>query len=294
MIIFSSVEQLKKHLDSIREQNKIIGFVPTMGALHKGHISLIEAAAKDCDVIISSVFVNPTQFNDPSDLEKYPRDIEKDGSMLRSAGCDILFAPAVAEMYSAKELEDKRLGIEDQSWKQGHNVDFGIIDKVMEGAQRPGHFNGVAQVVSKLFRIVQPHKAYFGQKDFQQLAVIRSMVKQLDMKIDIIACPILREPNGLAMSSRNERLSQEERSKAAIISRALFAAKDAAPRSTPSDLKQMVTAMLATEPLIRMEYVEIVDKDTLVPLKEDESTGNAVLCVAVKLGAVRLIDNMVL
>ena len=209
MIIFNTIEQLQNHLNSIRNQKKIIGFVPTMGALHKGHISLVDRAKTDCDVTVCSIFVNPTQFSDLSDLDKYPRTLESDCQLLEKAECNIVFAPDIKEMYSEVELELKKQKKEDKSWTEGKSVDFGDLETVMEGAHRPGHFNGVAQVVSKLFRIVEPEKAYFGQKDFQQLAIIRSMVKQLGMPIQIIACDIMREPNGLAMSSRNERLTKQ-------------------------------------------------------------------------------------
>jgi pantoate--beta-alanine ligase len=180
-----------------------------MGALHKGHISLINKAKLECTTVIASIFVNPTQFNDPSDLKNYPRTFEADCIMLEKAGCNAIFAPEIAEMYSEKELELKKLKIEDKTWSNGKSVDFGALEIVMEGAHRPGHFNGVAQIVSKLFRIIEPDKAYFGQKDFQQLAIIRSMIEQLSMPVEIISCPIIREPNGLAMSSRNERLTPE-------------------------------------------------------------------------------------
>ncbi|MBA3970581.1 MAG: pantoate--beta-alanine ligase, partial [Bacteroidetes bacterium] len=226
MIIFNSIQELKNQLNSIRKQKRIIGFVPTMGALHQGHISLVDAAKRECDVVVCSIFVNPTQFNDLSDLEKYPRTLESDCKLLESANCDILFAPPTLEVYSEAELELKRNKIEDKSWTLGKNVDFGALGGVMEGEQRPGHFNGVAQVVSKLFRIVEPNKAFFGQKDFQQLAIIRSMVKQLEMPVEVISCPILRESNGLAMSSRNERLTKKERELASIISQTLFTIKE--------------------------------------------------------------------
>lgn len=294
MIIFYSIEELKNQLNSIREQKKTIGFVPTMGALHKGHISLIEKAKADCDIVVCSIFVNPTQFNDPSDLQKYPRTLEADSQLLRTAGCAILFAPEVREMYSEDELELKRLRIEDKSWTDGKAVDFGALASVMEGAQRPGHFNGVAQVVSKLFRIVEPDKAYFGQKDFQQLAIIRSMVKQLDMPIEIISCPILREPNGLAMSSRNVRLTKEERVQAAIISKILYGIKERYSSSTVKELKIFAEEQLKMVPEIQPEYLEIADAETLQLLSDVKQNRPAVVCIAVKLGAVRLIDNVLL
>jgi pantoate--beta-alanine ligase len=294
MIIFNSIEQLKNHIDSIRIQKKTIGFVPTMGALHAGHISLVNRAQADCDIVVCSIFVNPTQFNDLSDLDKYPRTFAADCHLLEEAGCDVVFAPEVMEMYTKEELERKRLKIEDKNWTNGKSVDFGALEQVMEGAHRPGHFNGVAQVVSKLFRIVKPNKAYFGQKDFQQLAIIRSMTLQLAMDIEIIACPILREPNGLAMSSRNERLTKEERALAAIISKILFKIKETYLTATIAQLKATAIAELQTAPFIHLEYLEISDAITLQPITQFVDSKSAVVCIAVKLGAVRLIDNVVL
>jgi pantoate--beta-alanine ligase len=294
MIIFNSIEELKNQLNSIRSQKKIIGFVPTMGALHQGHISLINNAKEGCDVVVCSIFVNPTQFNDLSDLEKYPRTLDADCQLLEAAGCDIVFVPEISEIYSEAELELKRKKIEDKSWTNGKEVDFGALGEVMEGAQRPGHFNGVAQVVSKLFRIVEPHKAYFGQKDFQQLAIIRSMVKQLEMPVEIVSCPILREPNGLAMSSRNERLTKQERDLAGIISKTLFSIKELAGSKTFQELKMFAEKQLAEVPQIKLEYIEIADARTLQPVTEPEQNRPSVVCIAVKLGAVRLIDNVLL
>ena len=294
MIIFNTIEQLQNHLNSIRNQKKIIGFVPTMGALHAGHISLIDKAKADCDVVVCSIFVNPTQFNDLSDLDKYPRTLESDCQLLEKANCDIVFAPEIKEMYSEAELELKRQKIEDKSWTNGKSVDFGTLETVMEGAHRPGHFNGVAQVVSKLFRIVEPNKAYFGQKDFQQLAIIRSMTKQLEMPIQIIACDIMREPNGLAMSSRNERLTKQERELAGIISKVLFNIKYLYTSKSVSELKAIGNKLIETVPSIKMEYLEISDTETLQPICDFKESKSAVVCIAVKLGDVRLIDNVVL
>lgn len=294
MIIVDQIQQLKNHLTSIRNQGKSVGFVPTMGALHKGHISLVNAAKEDCDIVVCSIFVNPTQFNDLTDLEKYPRTLEADNHLLEQSGCDIVFIPMVSEMYSEEELDLKKQKIEDKSWAKGKKVDFGLLEKVMEGAQRPGHFNGVAQVVSKLFRIVEPDKAYFGQKDFQQLAIIRSMVKQLEMPLEIIACPILRDPNGLAMSSRNERLSKEEREQAAIISKVLFKIKDFYTTKTIAELKVFAEDQIKLVPGMELEYIEIADAETLQPISDLKQSKSVVVCIAVKLGAVRLIDNMLL
>lgn len=294
MIIFNTIEQLQNHLNSIRIQKKIIGFVPTMGALHAGHISLVDKAKADCDIVVCSIFVNPTQFNDLSDLDKYPRTLDSDCQLLEKANCDIVFAPEVKEMYTESELELKKQKIEDKSWTNGKSVDFGTLETVMEGAHRPGHFNGVAQVVSKLFRIVEPDKAYFGQKDFQQLAIIRSMTKQLGMPIQIIACDIMREPNGLAMSSRNERLTRQERDLAGIISKVLFNIKDLYTSKSVSELKAIGNKLIQTVPSIKMEYLEISDAETLQPISDFKHSKSAVVCIAVKLGDVRLIDNVLL
>jgi pantoate--beta-alanine ligase len=294
MIVINSIEQLKIHLISMQDQKKIIGFVPTMGALHAGHISLINRAKAACDVVICSIFVNPTQFNDLSDLDKYPRTVETDCRMLEKANCDIVFVPEVMEMYTEKELELKRQKVEDKSWAEGKRIDFGPLEKVMEGAHRQGHFNGVAQVVSKLFRIVQPQKAYFGQKDFQQLAIIKSMVKQLDMPIEIVSCAIIREPNGLAMSSRNERLTAKEREIASIISKTLFMIREHYQSKQFKELMADAEALILKESSIKLEYLEIADAETLQPVNDLKKVKNAVACIAVKIGEVRLIDNVVL
>jgi pantoate--beta-alanine ligase len=294
MIILNTILQTKNFLKTLKDQQNIIGFVPTMGALHNGHISLIEKAKSDCNILVSSIFVNPTQFNDLNDLNNYPRTFEADCHMLESAGCDILFAPEVSEMYSKEELQLKKQNIEDKTWTKGKNVDFGLLEKVMEGAHRPGHFNGVAQVVSKLFRIVEPDKAYFGQKDFQQLAIIRSMVKQLAMPIEIIACPIVREQNGLAMSSRNERLTPEQRQTAALISKTLFEIKQLQHSKTIEELKILAVQQINTEPQFELEYFEIADADTLQPVNDFKKGQKLVACIALKLGKVRLIDNIIL
>lgn len=294
MIIFNTIEQLQNHLNSIRNQKKSIGFVPTMGALHLGHISLINRAKSECNVVVCSIFVNPTQFNDLSDLDKYPRTLEADCQLLEKAFCDIVFAPEVKEIYTQAELELKKLNIEDKTWTNGKSVNFGTLETVMEGAHRPGHFNGVAQVVSKLFRIVGPTKAYFGQKDFQQLAIIRSMTKQLEMPIQIVACDIMREPNGLAMSSRNERLTKEERALASIISKTLFKIKENYLSKSVAVLKQEAMQQIQSEPSITIEYIEISDADSLQAISDFKQSKSAVVCIAVKLGAVRLIDNVLL
>src|SRR3954465_2549103 len=285
MIFFYLKEPFQECLAKMRLEGKIIGFVPTMGALHQGHISLVNAAKKSCDIVVCSIFVNPTQFNNPQDLEKYPRTLDSDSSMLEKAGCDIVFAPEITEIYSSKELEMKALRQEDHSWMEGKTVAFGTLDKVMEGAQRPGHFNGVAQVVSKLFRIVQPHKAFFGQKDFQQLAIIKSMVKQLKINVEIIPCPILRESDGLAMSSRNVRLTPEQRKIVPVLSQTLFKLKDLQATHSPAELKTIVNEQFAKKTEMKLAYFEIVDAETLASVSDFKKHTHVVACIAVELGS---------
>ncbi|MCW3105096.1 MAG: Pantothenate synthetase [Bacteroidetes bacterium] len=294
MIIFTRVQELQDHLNIVQDQQKTIGFVPTMGALHEGHLALVKISKKSNDITVCSIFVNPTQFNDPGDLEKYPRTLENDSKMLESVDCDIIFAPPVSEMYSAAELELKRQKVEDKDWTGGKTVDFGQLDKVMEGTQRPGHFNGVAQVVSKLFRIVKPNRAYFGQKDFQQLAIIRSMTQQLGLPVEITGCPIVRESDGLAMSSRNVRLTATERKVAPLIAKTLFSVKEMKEKHSIAELKTFAEAQITSEPLMQLEYFEIVDAETLQPVSNYKEAKSIVACIALKLGSVRLIDNVIL
>ena len=294
MIIFNSSEKLKHHLDGIHQHQKTVGFAPTMGALHKGHVSLIAAAKEVCDVVVCSIFVNPTQFNNLIDLAKYPKTMDADVALLESVKCDILFAPELNEIYSDGELTAAKNNRPDKSWMMGKTVDFGMLDKVMEGSVRPGHFNGVAQVVSKLFRIVSPDKAFFGQKDFQQLSVIRSMVKQLNLPIEIIACPIVRESDGLAMSSRNSRISPEEREMVPYIWKTLSVMSAIYSYSSIAAIKQLAESVFKQIGIIQIEYFEIVDSETLQPIKDYKDAESAVACIAVKLNSVRLIDNIVL
>lgn len=294
MFIFNPVLELQNHLNIVRKGNKTIGFVPTMGALHDGHLSLIKRSKKENDLTVCSIFVNPTQFNDLADLEKYPRTLENDSVLLKSVGCDIVFAPEINEIYSKKELELKKNNVEDKSWTEGKTVDFGLLDKIMEGKKRPGHFNGVAQVVSKLFRIVKPDKAYFGQKDFQQVAIIRSMTSQLRLPLEIVVCPIVREEDGLAMSSRNIHLSVSERKAAPLIAHILSTIKSKRANHSVDELKAFAEAQIKSDPLMQLEYFEIVDSLTLQPIKNYDQAKSAVACIAVKLGSIRLIDNFIL
>jgi pantoate--beta-alanine ligase len=278
MEIITNSANLKLYRSVSGIKGRIIGFVPTMGALHEGHISLVDEAAKLSDSIIVSIFVNPTQFNDPNDLRNYPRDLEKDLAFLSQQGkTAAVFAPEVTDIYPEP---DTRV------------FDFGTLDKVMEGAHRPGHFNGVAQVVSRLFQIVEPHKAFFGQKDFQQLAVIRELVKQMNSPIEIISCPIIREKDGLAMSSRNQLLQPEERIMAANISKILFKSLEWAKSGDIKTLCDKVIKEINNEPLLHVEYFQIVDSLTLMPAENWSQPGEKQGCVAVKIGNIRLIDNI--
>lgn len=277
MKLISTIKDLKSLLDECRAEGKTVGLVPTMGALHQGHASLVERAVKENDVVVVSVFVNPTQFNDKNDLKNYPRTLEADCALLEKIGADIAFAPSVEEMYPT---EDTR------------QFSFAPIDTVMEGACRPGHFNGVAQIVSKLFYAVEPDKAYFGEKDFQQLAIIREMVRQLDLKLEIVGCPIVREADGLAMSSRNTLLTADERQRALTISRTLFASLDYAAGNSLAATKAFVEEKINSTPGLELEYYQIVDGNTLQEIKEWSDSDYIVGCIALFCGKIRLIDNI--
>lgn len=278
MKIISNVHELQSEIQKIQKRGKTIGFVPTMGALHAGHKSLVARSVGENDFNVVSIFVNPTQFNSLSDLEKYPRNIERDAEMLGAIGCDLIFAPQPEDIYTEDELT-------------GHfDFDFAGLDKVMEGKFRPGHFNGVVQVVSKLFNFVQPDKAYFGEKDFQQLAIIHYMVKALNINVEIIDCPIVREESGLAMSSRNERLTPDQRKYAAEISKVLFESRNFVPDLSPADLTVWVSGRINAIEGLKVEYFEIVDSKNLRTIQTWEKP--AVGCIAVFCGEVRLIDNV--
>ena len=258
-------------------KGKKVGFVPTMGALHEGHISLVTRARKECDIVVASVFVNPTQFNDKNDLKNYPRTPEADAEMLAAAGVDVVLFPSVEEIYPEP---DTRV------------FDFGLIDKVMEGATRPGHFNGVAQVVSRLFAIVEPDCAYFGEKDFQQIAVIRAMVKQLGLKVEIIDCPIIRDTDGLARSSRNLLLTPEHRAAAPHIYEVLSAAQAKVGEMSPAELTAWVTAEVEKNELLKVIYFAAVDALTMQSVEAWSDSERVQGCIAVQAGEIRLIDNI--
>lgn len=277
MELFSTVSTLSQAIDSQKAKGKKIGFVPTMGALHEGHLSLVRRAGKESDIVVVSIFVNPTQFNNKEDLQRYPRTLETDMQLLKDTPCTMVFAPSVEEVYPE---EDKRV------------FNFGGISEVMEGQFRPGHFNGVAQVVSKLFDMVKPHKSYFGLKDFQQLAIINSMVEQLKLDVEVVPCEIVREEDGLAMSSRNALLETEERINAAHISRTLFEAVKNEQKLSVEDLKKWVVKSIDENPFLETEYFDIVDDRELKTITEWEQKVNKIGCIAVHCGRVRLIDNV--
>jgi pantoate--beta-alanine ligase len=277
--IANTVEELDIILDPYRAKDRPIGFVPTMGALHEGHISLIKHARAENDIVVASIFVNPTQFNDPADLQRYPRPLEEDKVMLESAGCDVLFLPTVAQMYPNADYATLP-------------ENFGMLDKVMEGASRPGHFAGMITIVNKLFMAVKPHNAYFGQKDFQQLAIVRSFVKKHVIPINIIGCPIVRDTDGLAMSSRNRLLNSEERKRAILIPQTMLKVKEMWKNSPVTDIKKFVEREFNKDGYLKLDYFEIADVNTLQPLKEKDKP--AIACIAVFDGKIRLIDNIIL
>ncbi|MDR2816887.1 MAG: pantoate--beta-alanine ligase [Proteiniphilum sp.] len=277
MKIIHTVTELEKLLGQYRQEGKTIGFAPTMGALHEGHAALVKRCVAENDISVASIFVNPTQFNNREDLRLYPRTPEKDYALLESAGVDIAFAPPVEEVYP---VPDTRI------------FDFGLLDKVMEGAYRPGHFNGVAQVVSKLFAFVKPDRAYFGEKDFQQLAIVKELAKRLQLPVEIVAIPTVREPDGLAMSSRNQRLSEEQRAQAAEIYRIMRESVLLAGERPPDEVVRFVTGSINNVPELRVEYFGIVDGESLQPVSSWRDSGNIVGAIAVYCGDVRLIDNI--
>lgn len=276
---FNTVSALRQHLSTDRLNGRSIGFVPTMGALHKGHLNLVERAKTECDVVVCSIFVNPTQFNNPADLARYPRTLDEDSTLLETVGTDIIFSPSVTEMYP----ESATL-----------RFDFGNLETIMEGASRPGHFNGVGLVVSKLFHMVQPDRAYFGQKDLQQVAVIRRLVRDLSFPLELIRCDTVREADGLAMSSRNRLLSAEERTQAPTLFEALTLAKNMLlDEYGPEQAQAAVRDYIAHQPAFTLDYIEVVNTDTLQPVTELQPPGQTALCLAAQLGKVRLIDNVV-
>ena len=276
-VLVKTILEAEEQLRSLREQDGALGFVPTMGALHEGHVSLIRCSAEDNRFTAVSIFVNPTQFNEQRDFKRYPRNLEKDLKILSTLPVDLVFAPSVSEIYPEP---DNRV------------FEFGDLDKTMEGLHRPGHFNGVAQVVSRLLDIIRPDSAYFGEKDFQQLAIIRALVQQFGFPVEIIGCPIIREEDGLAMSSRNKLLTPEERKAAAGIPRALTRAQELAGKLPVDKLQEEIIQQLNTDPLVKVEYFQIVCREDLQPVRNWSEPGAKIGCVAVRIGKVRLIDNV--
>lgn len=279
MKVVNTIQELREMLDVLRSEGKKIGLVPTMGALHEGHASLVERSVAENDVTVVSVFLNPTQFNDPKDLEKYPRTLEADCALLEAKGTSIVFAPSVEEVYPEP---DTRV------------FSYPPIDTVMEGAFRPGHFNGVCQIVSKLFDMVQPHRAYFGEKDFQQIAVIRAMVKDMKFDLEIVPCPVIREESGLAMSSRNTLLTNDERTIAAHISRVLFESVELASSHTVAEVHKFVEDSLNAIEGLNVQYFSIVDGISLQDVADWNDSDFVVGCITVFCGAtpIRLIDHV--
>ena len=277
MKLVHTIQELRAELDIQRKAGKKIGLVPTMGALHEGHASLVRRAVAENEVVVVSDFVNPTQFNDKNDLLKYPRTLEADCELLEKEGAAYVFAPSVEEVYPEPDTRQ---------------FSYAPLDTVMEGKYRPGHFNGVCQIVSKLFMMVEPDKAYFGEKDFQQLAIIREMVKQMNFPLEIVGCPIVREADGLALSSRNARLSEEERQQALNISKKLFASKEYAASDTVEETQKFVEESIAASEGLELEYFELVDGTTLQKISTWDETNYAVGCITVYCGEVRLIDNI--
>ncbi|MEN9609355.1 MAG: hypothetical protein RLZZ628_169 [Bacteroidota bacterium] len=281
MLLFKRVQDIQQYLNLLRQKGVEIGFAPTMGALHAGHTALITRSKAENQVTVCSIFVNPTQFNDPADLEKYPRTVEHDIEMLVESGCDVLFLPTVAEIYP-------------QGTQQNLPIHFGRLDKVLEGVFRPGHFNGMAQVVYRLLEIVQPNRLYMGQKDFQQLAIVRSLLSQLRSGTELVMCATKREKDGLAMSSRNVRLNAEARAAAPLIHQMLTEALEMTEEYSPSEIQRRTVQKLKEIKAFNMEYFEIVDGHTLMPIRLLDETDFAVAVTAVWVGGVRLIDNLIL
>ncbi len=285
MRIFNKIADLRAYLHECRAKNQKIGFVPTMGALHEGHLALVQCAKNEVEIAVCSIYVNPTQFNNPTDLEKYPRTLENDIKLLETVFCDVLFVPENAEMYPEKNIL---------------KFDFGTLETVMEGRFRPGHFNGMATVVCKLFNIVQPNKAYFGQKDLQQYMVVRQFIADLSFPIELVCYPIVREKDGLAMSSRNKRLTPAQREiapklyEALILAQNLLQNKDKNQQKNIQEIKEEVLVFLGNIEGIKVEYFEIVAQNTLISLDNLAEKTSIALCIAAFLGEIRLIDNLLL
>jgi len=280
MLLYKDVESLKKCISELKEQNCTIGFVPTMGALHQGHVSLVQRAKKEADIVVVSIFVNPTQFNNPEDLKNYPITLQEDINLLENENCDILFCPETSEMYPNGNISKK--------------YPLNGLDNRLEGEKRPGHFDGVCTIVHHLFDIVSPNKAYFGEKDFQQLAIIKHLVKSLSLNIEILSCPTVRDVDGLAKSSRNKLLPSSHRQLAPLNYNSLVKAKHLFGTKDIAELKEMVKNEIKTCKEMALDYVEIVNSESLIPLEHSQSQEKAHILIAVYLGNVRLIDNLLL
>ena len=280
MKVINKTSDLQAIIKQFKNNGKSIGLVPTMGALHKGHLSLVKNSISNNDITVVSIFVNPTQFNNPNDLASYPRTVEKDLELLQTIGCDVVFAPEADDIYSKSETDSR------------FEFDFEGLDKVMEGKFRPGHFNGVVQIVSKLFDLVRPDRAYFGEKDFQQLAIIRLMTRRYNLPIEIVPCPIVREDSGLALSSRNSLLKDNEKQVASHIYAVLNESRQFVPQTEVEELKQCVIAAIEQKPELKVEYFDIVDGHTLKSIDKWDECDYVVGCITVFCGNVRLIDNI--
>ncbi|WP_429840900.1 pantoate--beta-alanine ligase [Brevibacillus sp. FIR094] len=275
----STIEEMRVHIKEARRQGKTIGMVPTMGFLHEGHLSLVKAAREVCDLVVMSIFVNPLQFGPNEDFDRYPRDIERDSKMAEEAGVDFLFTPEVSEMYPKPMLT---------------NISVANVTTLLCGASRPGHFDGVSTVVNKLFQIVQPDYAFFGQKDAQQVAVVTQMVHDLSMPVQIVPCPILREADGLALSSRNVYLSADERVQALVLSQSLKQAEEWLGQGMAlSEIKDRISQMISAKPLSDIDYVEILSYPELTPVEQETAGQTIVIALAVRFGKTRLIDNTI-
>ncbi|MGE6218318.1 pantoate--beta-alanine ligase [Nubsella zeaxanthinifaciens] len=281
MKVIATITELQQTLTPLRQGGAKIALVPTMGALHNGHLSLIAAAQKQADIVVCSIFVNPTQFTDPKDLEKYPRPLEHDIKMLTEAGCNFVFMPSVKEMYPSYPTPE--------NWK----IDLGPAEFVLEGEFRKGHYQGVTQIVYKLFDAVKPEVAFFGQKDFQQVLMIKNMVLELGLAVDIVTCPIIRETDGLAMSSRNIHLNKADREHSLALSKALFYIEENYTTQPIDQLVEQAKAMISSVEGVELDYLTIVNGDTLLPIKE-KASNNTVALIAAKVGETRLIDNVII
>ncbi len=279
MLVLQKINEIKAVIAEQKTKGKTIGFVPTMGALHPGHISLINYSKKQTDITVCSIFVNPTQFNNQADLKHYPRTPDADIKLLEEAGCDILYMPEVSDVYPEND---------------NRKFDFGYLDTILEGATRPGHFNGVGQVVSILLEGVKPDKAFFGSKDYQQVMVVKSLVQQLNIPVEIIPCPILREPDGLAMSSRNTRLNPEERKIAALIPQWMQEAMTIIKENGIEAAKQFINEKVSKIPEMKLDYYEVCDAETLKSISEMTPNQKAITLIAVFVGNIRLIDNWII